>query len=158
MSVMPVQKPGRSKQDYATPWNFIDAVESRFGKLYVDLAATAKNSKAPRYITPQEDSLSVDWSQWKNRVCWLNPPYSRIEPWARKCAEFASFGGEGRLLFLTPASVGANWFAKFVYQKSIVIALNGRITFVGETLPYPKDCILSVFGAGLSGFEVWKWD
>jgi hypothetical protein len=30
---MPEQKPGRSKQDYGTPWDFIKAVEARFGKL-----------------------------------------------------------------------------------------------------------------------------
>lgn len=41
----PIQKPGRSKQDYGTPWEFIRAVERRWGKLHVDLAAHSENAK-----------------------------------------------------------------------------------------------------------------
>jgi hypothetical protein len=37
-----------------------------------------------------------------------------------------------------------------------VLGLNGRLTFKGTTAPYPKDCMLSVFGVE-PGFDVWSW-
>ena len=43
--VMPAQKPHRSVQVVETPWEFIDAVEKRFGKIVFDLAATLDNCK-----------------------------------------------------------------------------------------------------------------
>lgn len=105
----PAQKPGRSKQDYGTPWGLIRAVEARFGKLDVDLAARADNAKAPRLIGPDQDSLKVPWGP---RICggigWLNPPFADIDPWAKKCgAETTPMNGN-RIILLTPASVGAN--------------------------------------------------
>lgn len=41
-----------SKQDYATPDDFIKAVESRFGPIQFDLAAHASNKKHERYLAP----------------------------------------------------------------------------------------------------------
>jgi hypothetical protein len=54
---VPKQKPGKSKQDYGTPWELIRAIEARWGKLTIDLAARADNAKAPLFITPEENSL-----------------------------------------------------------------------------------------------------
>ena len=43
MSV-PIQKPGRSRQDYGTPPEFLAAVVARFGPLAFDLAASRDNA------------------------------------------------------------------------------------------------------------------
>jgi hypothetical protein len=42
----PTVRRHNSKQDYETPIEFMQAVESRFGKIKVDLAATEKDTKA----------------------------------------------------------------------------------------------------------------
>ena len=158
MKHRPVQKPGRSKQDYGTPPDFIAAVERRFGKLDWDLAATAKNAKAPKFITPKQDSLLTPWPTAGN--LWLNPPFANIEPWAARCAGWSLVGAESgaRLLLLTPLS-SANWVRDHVFPNASIIALNGRLTFEGETTPYPKDCMLSLFGWPnvQVPFEVWDW-
>jgi len=155
---MPRQKRGRSKQDYGTPWPLIHAVEARFGPLAVDLAARADNAKAPRFITPEEDSLRVVWSErFPGAFGWLNPEFDPIAPWAAKCAAETAKPGRLRVALLTPASVGSNWYAEHVHGRAAVLALSPRIVFEGETLPYPKDCILSVFGLGVAGFDVWRW-
>lgn len=158
---MPAQKPGASKQDYETPREFLDAVEARFGPLHVDLAARDDNAKAPKWITPEQDSLSVRWAhRFPRHRAWLNPEFARIDPWAAKCAKEARSEESpmGIYIFmLTPASVGANWFANHVHGKAMVYALSPRLTFVGETQAYPKDCVLSVFGYGVAGFDVWRW-
>lgn len=156
---MPRQKPNRSRQDYATPWDFIEAVERRFGKLEVDLAATKANAKAPWCVTPEQDSLSISWAErFADKLCWLNPPFGNIEKWAAKCAQESEKFRKGRILFLTPASVGARWFERHVHNRANVLTLLSRLTFVGEDQSYPKDLMLSVYGRGaLHGFDTWDW-
>lgn len=154
--VMPMQKPGRSKQDYGTPRALIKAVEKRFGALAWDLAATAENAKAPEFLTEEEDSLGIAWHALEpSGLLWLNPPFARIEPWAAKCA--AEMRKGARILFLTPASVGSNWFIDHVLPNASVYALAPRLTFEGCSDPYPKDCILSVFDNSFIGFHAWRW-
>jgi hypothetical protein len=45
---------------------------------------------------------------------------------------------------------------EYVWREAHVYALSPRLTFKGEKWPYPKDCMLSVFGEQ-PGFEVWRW-
>jgi phage N-6-adenine-methyltransferase len=152
---MPRQKRGESRQDYATDRSFIDAVQARFGELSFDLAAIADNTVVPgAYFDEQRNSLSQSWHLISG-VLWLNPPFSNIAPWARKCALEARQGA--RILFLTPASVGSDWFEKHVHRHAFVLALTSRLRFVGAKDPYPKDCMLSVYGQGINGFDTWKW-
>jgi phage N-6-adenine-methyltransferase len=154
---VPQQNPGRSKQDYGTPPEFIKACKDRFGDLFVDLAATSENTVCNSWIPPEIDSLKQDWvCAYQYERCWLNPPYSNIEPWAAKCADYAK-RSRGEILFLVPASIGSNWFVKHAKDCSVVIALNGRLSFVGTDGPYPKDLILCVYSRGLTGFQTWDW-
>jgi phage N-6-adenine-methyltransferase len=161
---MPTQKPGRSKQDYETPTGFLEAVKSRFNisAFACDLAASPNNAKALHYFTEIDDSLKQDWTTLKDTArgpftnLWLNPPFGHIEPWARKCAVSTREQKNLRIFLLTPASVGANWFAKWVFPDAFVMALQGRLSFDG-TAPFPKDCLLSIFGNGEGGFELWDW-
>ena len=150
----PIQKPGRSKQDYATPEAFIKAVERRFGKLTIDLAASPENTQCGTYITEEQDSLSVDWTMLTG-LGWLNPPFGDIAPWAAKCA--ASASPAFRIIMLTPASVGSNWFAEHVHRKAIVLGISPRLSFDVKNA-YPKDLMVTLWGFGAAGFDVWRWD
>lgn len=154
---MPAQNPSTSKQDYETPDDFVAAVVRRFGPIDVDLACHAHTSKGAIGITPEEDSLGVAWCQWYDDTLWLNPEFNNIPVWAEKCAEEARFMRRGRILLLTPASIGTNWFAKHVLGKAMVLALSPRLTFKGEKSPYPKDLMLSCYAPGLHGFDQWRW-
>jgi phage N-6-adenine-methyltransferase len=142
-----------SRQDYETPNDFIEAVQDRFGPIEFDLAASESNRKSNRWFSETDNALIQNWSELDG-LLWLNPPFKNIEPWASKCALEAERGA--RILFLTPASVGANWFSQHIHRKALVLGLNGRLQFVGATQPYPKDCILSCFGFGV-GFDTWRW-
>lgn len=152
----PPQKPGRSRQDYATPPEFIEAVKRRLGiaEFAVDLAADRDNSVANEFYTYTLDALKRDWvfNGWD----WLNPPFARITPWTTKAFEESRRGA--RIAMLVPAGVGANWWRDWVHGKAFVLLLNGRITFVGETMPYPKDCALLLYGPDIApGYDVWTW-
>jgi phage N-6-adenine-methyltransferase len=157
----PIQKPGKSKQDYGTPWSLIRAIEARWGSLTIDLAARADNAKAPLFITPEEDSLKQDWStRIGDGLAWLNPPFGDIAPWAAKCSQ--AFGTS--IIMLTPASIGSEWFAEHCEGKAKIIGLRPRLRFEGCKDPYPKDCMLTLWNErnGIFGdepdFQTWRWD
>lgn len=143
---------GKSRQDYATPPEFIAAVERRFGPISFDLAAEAHNAKAPQYFCLRDNALVQPWHPIGG-LLWLNPPFKDITPWAAKCREEAAQGA--RIAFLVPAAVGSNWFRDYVHERARVYFLNGRISFDGKN-GYPKDCLLALFSER-PGFEIWSW-
>lgn len=151
------QSPSTSEQVVGTPRDFIKAVERRYGKFTWDLAATAENAKAPYWITEETDSLKQTWPS--TGISWLNPPFAKMTPWAKKCAEWTKLPGRSanaRIIMLTPASVGSNWFNKYVRPNADVITIP-RLTFEGSPDPYPKDLMISVFGSTLRRFTHWDY-
>lgn len=160
MSDGPTIRRGRSESVVGTPWPFIHAVEAKFGPLTIDLAAIYGNKKAPRYISPETDSLSVDWiDHIAAGRAWLNPPFSHIAPWARKCAATATdptFTGE--ILLLVPHGQ-QDWYWEYVHPFADVYG-PGRIKFVGAKDDYPKDLSLCHYHAKSPVTQVlqrWKW-
>lgn len=153
---MPKQKPGRSRQDYGTPPELLYALKKRLHihEFSIDLAASPENAVASQYYTEADDALVQDWVF--NGWAWLNPPFGDIEPWVAKAANEAEKGAN--IVMLVPASVGSNWWSAYVEHYSYQLFLNPRLTFVGETTPYPKDCALLLYTPlGLTGNECWRW-
>lgn len=151
------QQSSLSKQDYGTPRNFLQAVlqKLRITDFSWDLAATDDNAITDNgWYTLEQDSLKQDW--YKIRGClWLNPPFEDIEPWVKKAHEESILGAH--IVVLVPLSI-AKWWKDHVDGKAYVYMLHGRLTFVGETKPYPKDCALLLYGPeGYKGYEVWNW-
>ena len=161
----PKQKPFRSKQNYGTPENFLEATRRRLGIVgfAFDYAADRENAKAPLFWCEADDSLSFTGSEWASRILpnewgWLNPPFTTIGPWAQRCREMKAAGGQ--IAFLVPAGIGANWFRDHVDGHALVLLLNGRLAFMPDkpTWLYPKDCILCLYSPRIeSGYEVWDW-
>lgn len=152
----PKQKPGRSKQDYKTPPEFLTAVKARLGivSFALDLAASPENAVAERHYTEEADAFKNPWHS--NGWAFCNPPYAHLSPWVERAYSLSRLGA--RIAMLVPAGVGANWWRDHVHCKACVLLLNGRITFVGETTPYPKDCVLLLYGPDVApGYDVWSW-
>ncbi len=76
MRKMPVQKPGRSKQDYCTPPSLLDAIKVGFGikEFDWDLAASKDNRVCTGYYSEDDNSLIQSWKKG-NGWNWCNPPY-----------------------------------------------------------------------------------
>ena len=158
----PKQKPGLSKQTYGTPDEFLVAVRRRLGieAFAWDLSATRGENECSPFgcYTLEDDALAGDVSRWLfPGYCWLNPPFNNISPWVERAYHASQAGA--RVAMLIPASVGANWWGEWVEHKCQAIPLNGRITFVGETDGYPKDCALLLYGPDVPiGYDsAWKW-
>jgi phage N-6-adenine-methyltransferase len=144
-----------SKQDYGTPRALIDAVEQRWGKLTIDLAASVENAKAPKFLSAADDYLKQP-SVVCSGLCWLNPPFADLAPWMAKCRDDAADGA--RIVMLVPASVGSEWFAQHVWGRAKVVAVRPRLTFEGCHDPYPKDCMLLLWGRfDEPSFSTWRW-
>lgn len=167
---MPAQRRHTSEQSVATPPELIEAVVRRFGQgrgIDLDLAASIDNAKASSFFDEAQDSLVQDWpgaigSFGDGAVAWLNPPFATMGPWAAKCAadgEILRMARRGqRIIMLSPASVGANWFRDSVFGVAAVYPLSGRVAFVGHEQAYPKDLMLSIFGDVEPGFFApWRW-
>ena len=163
---VPPQKRGRSRQDWATPPNFLTAVKKRLliGEFTFDLAASPSNRVCEGFFSIEDDSLSKDWAALGKGWLWLNPPFGDIGPWVRKAREEARKGAS--IAVLVPASVGSNWWRDYVHQNMCdVYFLNGRITFVGAPDPYPKDLALLLYhhardwctDCGSGKIDVWSW-
>ena len=155
----PKQKPGRSKQDYGTPPEFLVAVKALLGikGFALDVAATAENAVCPSFVNESQDGLSLRWaSALTSDWAWCNPPYGDIGPWTAKAYAEKCVGVQTAMLI--PASVGANWWRDHVHNKAHVLFLNGRVTFVGCTDPYPRDCALLLYSyAWQIDYDVWTW-
>jgi hypothetical protein len=172
---VPKQKPHKSKQDYATPPEFIRATLNLLSidRFAHDFAADKTNMKALSYWTQQDDSLSKTPQQWADACAggwgWLNSPYDDIGAWARLCTAAKRYGAS--IATLWPAGIGSNWFRDYVNQQAFVFALNGRLCFIEDWATqvwdhndpspqrkykkgdrvykskplYPKDCILTLY-------------
>lgn len=154
-----------SEQIVCTPRDLLDAVEARFGEMDFDLAATVENCVAPRFVedrlsfygpgsTLAEDSLLADWSNRDGNL-WLNPPFAKLAPWARKCAETPTGHGMRRIFLIVPLCT-ANWACDYVHGKALVLGLAPRVKFVGHSTAFPKDMMLACYGLE-PGFGVWRW-
>ena len=156
---MPKQKP---KGDYRTPPDFYAAVCKKFGTPQIDLAATADNTLCAEFYDAQNTQY-WNWPTDRDQLCWLNPPFGDIAPWARKAAR-----ARCRILMLIPASVGSNWFLNYVLPHADIYLLHPRLSFSrkaprpGEKIPpYPKDLILAFYNPPTSAPPAvfpWRWN
>lgn len=151
---MPAQRPGKSRQDYSTPPEFLEALREHLGirDFNLDAAASRENAiTTPFYDgSPGLDGLVEPWDSWT----FCNPPFGNIRPWVAKAWEE---GEENCSAVLVPAAVGSNWWKDWVHNSAHVLFLNGRLSFDGKA-PYPKDCAILLYTPYCrGGYEVWSW-
>ncbi len=151
------QRRGKSKQDFQTPKKFLAAIERHFGVIAVDLAARADNAVCETFISPEEDSLSIDWTNLRmlpGEVSFVNPPFSDLDPWAAQLATTRNC--PWWTLMLCPASVSSNWYIEHVRGKVVEYSIP-RMKFIGADSTYPKDLILLAAGFGAIGYGNFDW-
>lgn len=147
---------GKTNQEVSTPPEFIKAVEARFGKIDLDLAANASNHVAPRYLGPgglAEDALAYNhWGSLNTGgLAYLNPPFAKVLPWAYRATTSRKNGL--RVALLIPAAVCTDWFLEWVQPNAYVFLLTPRV-FAREV----RDCALCIYEpAGYRGMEPWEW-
>jgi len=66
--------------DRMTHPDLFDPLHARF-RFTIDVAASARNTRVPRYYDKSIDGLAQSWA---GESVWCNPPFSTIAPWIRK--------------------------------------------------------------------------
>jgi phage N-6-adenine-methyltransferase len=124
-----------SKTDkWATPQWFFDTLNAHY-QFTLDVCAVAENAKCDRFFSPEEDGLKQEWEG----VCWMNPPYGlEIIRWVKKAYESSLDGA--LVVALLPVRTDTAWFWEYVYHRTRIEFIRGRLKF-GEgrgSAPFPS--------------------
>ena len=136
----PLRRAAVSRDDWETPWDFYLALDAEF-YFTLDAAATKENAKARHFITPEQDSLSVEWTG----TVWINPPWGRgLDAWVEKCIAQADRGCT--VVALLPNRTDCRWFwGRVLTTADEVRFVEGRIAFVGTTSSPTEGCMVIVW-------------
>jgi len=118
-----------NKDDWCTPWDFFNKLDSEF-HFTLDAAASHANAKCTRYFTAEDDGLSQDWA-WE--TVWVNPPYGRAtDRWVEK-AYLESRKPETTVVMLLAARTDTKRFHQWIFPHAKEIRwIPGRIKFTND--------------------------
>ncbi len=139
--------------NWATPQDFFNKLDWRFGPFNLDPCADPANTKCANFFTEAENGLSKDWSGF---TCFVNPPYGRgIEEWIRKGYQ-ESRKENTTVVMLIPARTDTKYWHQYVMKADEVYFVKGRLKFGGSvnSAPFPSAVIVfdgtsrqQIFGA-----------
>ncbi len=129
--------------NWATPQEFSDKLNWRFGPFDLDPCANIHNTKCANFYTEAEDGLSKDWS---DHTTFVNPPYGRgIDKWIEKGYNTAK-DGVSKVVMLIPARTDTRYWLNYVMKANEVYFLKGRLKFGGSANSAPFPSAIVVFG------------
>lgn len=134
-----------SKTDmWETPKDLFYKLNKEF-HFELDVCATEENAKCEKYYTPEIDGLKQPW----RGTVWCNPPYGKhICEWVRR-AFFSSVEG-ATVVMLLPARTDTRWFHEYIYNRSEIRFLKGRLKFGNSKNCAPFPSMVVIF-KGLKG-------
>lgn len=120
-------------EEWATPQYLFDQLNAEF-EFTLDPCCTHENAKCKKHFTKEENGLAQSWE--KERV-FCNPPYGRtVGSWVKKC----STANAELVVLLLPARTDTAWFHDYLYGKSEIRFIRGRLKY-GEAVnsaPFPS--------------------
>jgi hypothetical protein len=134
-----LKTPKGSDNRYTPKWLF-EKLNLHFD---LDVAAPiggAPNVPSSKFLTIEDDGLSVDWLG----LVWCNPPYSNPTPWIKKFREHKNGCA------LIPTSNG-KWFHELYNDKNIVMRPIPRMKFDmpdGSTMKGTTPFVCWIVGIG----------
>lgn len=129
-----------STDNYATPQYFFDALDAEF-HFTLDPCADKTNRKCNKYYAKEQDGLKQDW---QGETVFCNPPYgSAIKHWVKKCYEEAQKPNT-TVVMLVPARTDTAYFHEYIYGKSEIRFVRGRLKFGDSTnfAPFPSMVVI----------------
>ena len=139
--------------EWATPKEFFDKLNWRFGPFSLDPCATIHNTKCANFFTEAEDGLSKSWEGFK---VFVNPPYGRgIDKWIKKAYE-ESRKDNTMVVMLIPARPDTKYWHDYVMKADEVYFIKGRLKFgdSNNSAPFPSAVVVfdgsnltQIFGA-----------
>ena len=118
----------RKSDEWETPQNLFNDLHNEFN-FTLDAAAS-------------DDGLA---HSWEHERVFVNPPYSKIATWVKKCyMEHKKHGG--LIVLLMPARTDTRYFHDYIYHKAEIRFIKGRLRFsnASENAPFPS--MIVIFG------------
>jgi len=113
---------------WGTPQDFFDKLDNEF-KFTLDPCATKETAKCKKYYTKEDNGLLMGWD---GEIVFCNPPYGReIKHWVKKCYNEGK-KHETTVVMLIPARTDTIYFHDYIYHKSEIRFIKGRLKFVGK--------------------------
>ena len=108
----------------------------------LDPCCSESTAKCDKYYTFVENGLIQDWS---GETVFCNPPYGReIYDWVNKCSEEAKKDNT-TVVMLIPARTDTKYFHQFIYNKSEIRFIKGRLKFGNSKNSAPFPSMVVVF-------------
>ncbi len=108
---------------WCTPRDFFNEINKEFN-FTLDPCCMEKSALCEKFYTPVEDGLKQSWD---NENVFCNPPYGReLGKWVKKASEARG----GVVVMLIPSRTDTRYFHEYIYNKSEIRFLKGRLKFV----------------------------
>ena len=132
--------------EWATPQEFFNKLDWRFGKFTLDPCATNDNHKAKKYYTLEDNGLAQDW---EGETVFVNPPYRNLSEWVEKGYR-ESQKDDTKVVMLIPARTDTKYWHKYVMRASEIHFIKGRLKFGDSKNSAPFPSAVVVFNSGSS--------
>lgn len=132
-----------NKQSYSdiwlTPKWLFDKLNKEF-KFDLDPTTEPNNPLGtPNFFTEKDNSLTKEW----NGNVFINPPYSNIELWIKKCVEEHERDRNRNIVMLIPARTDTKYFHDLIVPYCEVRFVRGRLKFSEKgTAPFPSMVVI----------------
>lgn len=127
--------------DWATPQDFFDKLNWRFGGFTLDPCASPYNTKCANFYTKAEDGLTKNW---EGETVFVNPPYGRgIDRWISK-AYREGLKERTRVVMLIPARTDTRYWHDYVMRAKEIHFIKGRLKFGDSknSAPFPSAVVV----------------
>jgi phage N-6-adenine-methyltransferase len=149
-----------SRDDWQTPAHFLERVR-QIAPIGLDPCTSADNPVgADVYLTERENGLEHHWNAIApaGSLAFVNPPYSKMRPWATKIASESLLARESifglEIVSLVGARPGSRWFDLLVWQTAAAVCfVSGRLRFVGAPTSAPFPSCVTYHGPRPWSFE-----
>lgn len=125
----------RKSDNWETPQYLFDQLNEEF-HFTLDACASEENKKCQRYFSVENNGLEKDWS---GEIVFCNPPYSEVKKWVEKAYRESSENG-ATVVLLIPSRTDTKWFHEYIWGKSEIRFIKGRLRFgnATENAPFPS--------------------
>lgn len=127
--------------EWATPQNFYNELNKEFN-FNLDPCCTHENAKCEFHYTENENGLLQSWG---GCTVFVNPPYGRgLKDWVRK-AYYESKKPNTKVVMLIPSRTDTKYFHEYIYNKSEIRFLKGRLKFGESKNSAPFGSMIVIF-------------
>ena len=128
-----------NSDEWATPQDVFQDLNNEF-HFTLDPCASDQNHKCAHYYTKNNSGLLKDWG---GEQVFCNPPYSDIAQWVRKCY-LEGTKKNTTVVLLIPSRTDTKYFHNYIYQRSEIRFLKGRLHFNDSrnAAPFPSMVVI----------------